>query len=187
MGLTGPKVGAGCVQVMQVLLDLDCHGSNFVVEHPVAGNLSGVTPISGVGNGLLENLEVPAWTSEHVSEPCQEWFKWGVDAIVRGSIQVNDIGLLIGSLTTVVPRYRTIVVEPNPFGFLVQPSTDWDVEVSDLPIVDLIALRWLIKGLLVMEHPLLQVMEAVFVMLGSHAGTRLLVSDGLEEPIGDAA
>ena len=169
-----------------ILLDLDCYGSNFVVKQPVTGDLPGVTPISGVSNGLLENLEVPAWAGEHVSEPCWKWFEWGVDAIIRGGIQVDDIGSLIGTLGAVVPRHCTIVIEPNPFGLLIQSSADRDVEVSNLPIVELVAFRWLVESLLVMEYLLLQVVQVVFVAFGSHAGARLSVGDGLEESVGDA-
>jgi hypothetical protein len=61
------------------------------------------------------------------------------------------------------------------------------VEVSDLPIIGLVAFRWLVEGLLVMEYLLFQVVEAVFVVFGSHAGARLSIGDGLEKPIGDAA
>jgi hypothetical protein len=169
-----------------VFLDLDRHSCDLIVQHVVAGILSGITPVSSIGHSFLENLEVPAWASEHVAEPRWEWFEWGVDAIIRGGIQVDDIGSLIGTLGAVVPRHCTIVIEPNPFGLLIQSSADRDVEVSNLPIVELVAFRWLVESLLVMEYLLLQVVQVVFVAFGSHAGARLSVGDGLEESVGDA-
>jgi hypothetical protein len=86
----------------------------------------------------------------------------------------------------VVTRHGAVVVEPYPFGFLIQPFANRDLKVTDLPVVEFIALGWLVEGLFVVEYPLLQVVDVILVALGGHAGTRLSIGDGLEEPISDA-
>jgi hypothetical protein len=86
-----------------------------------------------------------------------------------------------------VSGHRAIVVESDPFSLLVQPITDGDLKVSDFPVIDLVPLRWVIEGLFIVEDPLFEVMKAILVAFGSHAGTGFSVSDGLEEAIGDGA
>jgi hypothetical protein len=73
-----------------------------------------------------------------------------------------------------------IVIEVDPLGLLVQPVADWDLEVSDFPIVELVSGGWLIEGLFIVEYPLLQVVDAIFIPFGGHAGTCLSISDHLK-------
>ena len=186
-GLAGPQAGAGSVQVALILLDLDGHRRDIIVELPVMGDLSSEAPIPHVGHGLLEYLEVGSRPCEHVSEPRREWFKRGVDAVVRGRIKVDDVRLLVGTLGTVVTRHGAVIVESYPLGFLIEAVADRDLEVSDLPGIELIPLRWMVESFLVVEDLLLEVVEVILVPLGGHTRTGLVVGDGLEETIGDGS
>jgi hypothetical protein len=59
----------GSIQVALVLFDLDGHSCDVVIELAVSRDLSGKTPVSGVGHSVLQDLEVAPRTGEHVSEP----------------------------------------------------------------------------------------------------------------------
>ena len=73
----------------------------------------------------------------------------------------------------------------DPLCLLVESIASGDGEITDLPIVENEALRWLVKGVLIVEDMLLQVMDVVFVHLGGDGGISFAVSNGLEEPIGN--
>jgi hypothetical protein len=79
-----------------------------------------------------------------------------------------------------VARHSAVVIESDPFGLLIQSLADQDVEVTDLPIVEFVALGWVIEGLFIVEYLLLQVVEMIFVALGGHADACLSVGNGLE-------
>jgi hypothetical protein len=69
----------------------------------------------------------------------------------------------------------------DPLCLLIEPVASGDVEITDLPIVENEAPRWLVKGVLVVEDMLLQVMDVVFVHLGGNGSISFTVSNGLEE------
>jgi hypothetical protein len=91
--------------------------------------------------------------------------------------------LLVRAVGTEITGYCAVVVESDPLGLLVQPIADGDLKVSDFPIVDLVPFGRMIEGLLVMEDPLFEVVEAIFVTFGGHTSTGFSVSDGLERPL----
>jgi hypothetical protein len=86
----------------------------------------------------------------------------------------------------VIPGYCPIISETDPLGFLVQPTADRDVEVTDLPVVEDVAHRWLVEAVLVVQDLLLEGVDAIFVPFCRDGGVGLLVCDGLEEPIGNS-
>jgi hypothetical protein len=79
------------VQVMLILLDLDGHCCNVIIELSVLGNLSSEAPIPGVSHSFLQDLEVAAWTGEHMPKPRWEGFERGVDAVVGGGVTAETM------------------------------------------------------------------------------------------------
>jgi hypothetical protein len=70
---------------------------------------------------------------------------------------------------------------------LIEPVAHWDVKVGNLPVVEGVAYRRLIEGGLIMEHMLLKVVKAVFVLLVCNSGGGFSVGNGLKEAVGDAS
>ena len=97
------------------------------------------------------------------------------------------MGFFVGPLSTVVARYCAIVIEAYPLGLLVQPVAHRDVEVADLPIVGGIPCWGFIECVFVVEYLLLEVIDAILVVLGHDTSGGFSVSDGLEKPIGNPA
>jgi hypothetical protein len=114
-----------------------------------------------------------------VLELSQEWLERTVNAVVGHSIEIDNMGLLIGPLGAVISGYGPIVVELYPFGLFVEPIANWDVEVTDLPVIELIPSWGLVEALLVMEYMLFKVVDAILVLLGGDAGVDLTVGNGL--------
>jgi hypothetical protein len=77
-------------------------------------------------------------------------------------------------------RNGAIVVELDPLCLLVQPIAHWDVEVGDLAVVKHEPFRCMIEGVFVVEHALLQMVEAILVALLGDGGVGLAVHNGLE-------
>jgi hypothetical protein len=61
------------------------------------------------------------------------------------------------------------------------------VEVTDLPVVEDKALRWLIECVFVVENALLQAAEPILVCFGGDSGVSLVIGNGLKETIGDGS
>jgi hypothetical protein len=97
------------------------------------------------------------------------------------------VRLLVRTLGAEVARDSAIVIEADPLCLLVLPTANRDVEVRYFPIVEDVACGWLVECGLVMEDALLQGVEAIFIPLCGHSGVGFLVSDGLEEAIGDTS
>jgi hypothetical protein len=97
-------------------------------------------------------------------EPGWECFKGRVDAIVRGRIQVDNMGLLIRPLGAMIAGNRSVVIEMDPLGFLIEPIAHWDVEVSDFTIIEGIASRGFVEPSFVVEDVLFEVMESIFIL-----------------------
>ena len=57
-----------------------------------------------------------------------------------------------------------------PLGLLIEPVTNRDVKVTDLPIVDNETCGWLVEGRLVVEDSLLQVMDLILILFGGNCG-----------------
>ena len=93
--------------------------------------------------------------------------------------------MLVGAVGAEITGYCAVFVESDPLSLLVQPIADGDLKVGDFSIVDLISLRWVIEGLFVVEDPLFEVVEPIFVALGGHTRAGLAIGDGLEKSIGN--
>jgi hypothetical protein len=87
--------------------------------------------------------------------------------------------LLVGPLCGTVPQDSPIVVEAYPLGLLIKPIANRDVEVSNLPVVEGEALRWLIEGPPVVEYTLFKAVESVLIGFGGDGGVGLAIGDGL--------
>jgi hypothetical protein len=68
---------------------------------------------------------------------------------------------------------------------LVQSVAHWDVEVSDLPVIEDITTRWFVEGILIVEDALLKGADLILVVLGCNSSISLLIGDGLKEPVSD--
>jgi hypothetical protein len=99
--------------------------------------------------------------------------------VVSLGIEVNNVRLLIGALCGAVPRDCAIVIKTDPLGSLVQSIADWDVEVGDLPIVESVAFRRSVVGVLIVEDMLLEPLELLFICLGDDGGVGFVIGDGL--------
>ena len=97
------------------------------------------------------------------------------------------MGLLIGALSAEVAGDGAIVIEPDPFCFLIEPTTNGDVEVRDLPIVEDVACGWLIESAFRVEDSLLLTVEPVFVSFCRYSSVSLSIGDGLKQAISDAS
>jgi hypothetical protein len=186
-GFAATEASTCGVQVALILFNFDGHRGDIVVELSVPSDLPRETPVICIGHRTLQDVEVTPWSGEQVAEPWRQWFEWGVDTVVGCSVKVDGEGLLIRAVGTEITGYCAIIVEPDPLSLLVQPIADGDLKVSDFPIVDLVPLGRMIEGLLIVEDPLFEVVEAIFVTFGGHTGAGFSISDGLEEAIGNGA
>jgi hypothetical protein len=69
---------------------------------------------------------------------------------------------------------------------LVKPVADWDVEVGNFAVVEYVALRRVVEGVLIVEDTLFEVTDSILVPLCCNSGGGFSVRNGLEESIGDA-
>jgi hypothetical protein len=93
------------------------------------------------------------------------------------------VGLFVRTLGAEVARDSAIIIEPNPFGFLIDPAARGDVEATDLPIIEGVACGGLVKGVLVVKDSLFQAMEVIFVLFGRYGSVGFPIGDGLEEAV----
>jgi hypothetical protein len=96
------------------------------------------------------------------------------------------VRLLVGPLSAMVSGDRPVIIEADPFGLLVEPVADWNVEISDFTVVKGVSSRGLVEGILIVEDALFEVAEAIFVSFVQDAGAGFAVSDGLKEAICDS-
>jgi hypothetical protein len=98
VGLTAHEVHPGSVNVPLIGLELGGQHHDDIIELVILGNLSGQASVICLSHSGLQNLEVAPRSSEHVLEPGWEGFDWGVGAGVGLSIEVDNIGQLVGPL-----------------------------------------------------------------------------------------
>jgi hypothetical protein len=94
-------------------------------------------------------------------------------------VQIDDVGLFIRPLCSVITWDSPIVIEPDPLCFLVEPVTNQDMEVGDLTIVECVAGGGLVESVLVVEDVLLEVVDPVFVPLHCNGSGGFSIGDGL--------
>jgi hypothetical protein len=70
---------------------------------------------------------------------------------------------------------------------LIEPVANWDVEISDLAVVERVAVGGLVEGILIVEDALFEVVDLVLVPLRHNSGGGLPVGDGLKEPISNTS
>jgi hypothetical protein len=88
-------------------------------------------------------------------------------------------------LSSSVAGDSPIVVKVDSLHLLVGSIANRDVEVTDLPIVEDEAFRWVVESFLIVEDALLQAMEPIFIRLSSNGSVSFTVGDSLEESICD--
>jgi len=97
------------------------------------------------------------------------------------------VRLLVGALSADVSRDGTIIVKPDPFCLLVEPTADGDMEVRYFPIVEDITHGWLVECGLIVEDLLLQMVELVLIPFCRYGGVGLTIGDSLEEAVSDTS
>jgi hypothetical protein len=49
----------------------------------------------------------------------------------------------------VITQDSPVIVEPNPLHLLVEPVTDWNVEVGDFAVVERVTVRRVVEGVFI--------------------------------------
>jgi hypothetical protein len=178
--LTGHKAGPCGIDVTLVTLKFDCQGCNVVVDLTIVCDLTSQPPIIGVHHCHLENLKVATGAGEHVAEPGWQGLDGGTGTSVGLSVEVDNVRLFIGPLCRTIPRDHSVVVEAYPLSLLVESIADGDVEVSNLHVIEVEALRRLVEGPLIVENALFKAVELILIGFGGDGGVSLAIGDDLK-------
>jgi hypothetical protein len=78
-----------------------------------------------------------------------------------------------------VTQDSTVFVELNPLCLLIEPVTNWDVEVCDFAVIECVAGGRFVEGVLIVQDTLFEVVDPILVLLRRKGGGGLSVGNGL--------
>lgn len=137
-------------------------------------------------------MEISRGAHHEVSEPCQNWQGWDsftvtVIVIVGLHIQVDAVRLGARSICVSIPKDHTIIIELDPFGGVVESMASWDMEMGNASIVEDVPLWSMLKGLLVVEDPVLKAFNLIRKVMVVDGSLGLTLGNHAKEFIGNCA
>ena len=141
-----------CLQKLQLLDEVGA----FLVILAVSMHVSKEPPVIKVIDSILEDSICSLVAPEATAEPGGQQLQWFVRGIVRGSIQFNDLCLLLSLGSTMEPSNPSIVKLLDEAGKSFSSIIKGDSEVWEVLPVLLIP-RWApAEPIVVVVHPLLK-------------------------------
>jgi hypothetical protein len=146
---------------------------NLIVEVTIPGDLLQYSPISDVSSCIPEDLELISWSNEQVLEPCWDgecWDRVCVFIILKVGLGVefSDVGVIVRPLSVGVAGDCAIIVEFDPFGWVIEVRANWDAEVGNVVGIDCVPGQRGVEGFLVVTYLLFQsvmLQQAYYLLL----------------------